>query len=169
MEALKFLRPDRVAPFTGVLWPQPGAWLEGNGAVELCRSGIHALLPQVLPVWIAEELWRVELEDAETVAPGIVAARRGRLVEPIETWNDDSAREFARACAAHVGGASGRAAEYAADARASAEEARADFTTTTVAYMARHAAEAAEPGGFEREKVWQARWLAARLGLGAEI
>jgi hypothetical protein len=169
MNAFKFMRPGRVAPFTGVRWPEPGEWIEGDAPVALCRSGVHAIQPEALPVWIAEELWRVELEDAETVAPGIVAASRGRLVERIEAWNDDSAREFAGACAAHVGGVSGRAAEYAADARASAEEARADFTTTTVAYMARHAAEAAEPGGFARERAWQADWLAQRLGLTAEI
>jgi hypothetical protein len=170
VEAFKFLRPGRVGPFTGVTWPQPGDWLESDRPIRLCRSGVHALLPEAFPVWIAEELWRVELQGVEAAAPGIVVGERGRLLDRVRDWNDDTAREFARACAAHVReGASGRAAEYAADATASAEEAVADFTTTTVAYMAAHSAEAASPGGFAAERAWQARWLATRLGLVGEI
>jgi hypothetical protein len=172
MEALKFLRPGRIAPITGMAWPPPGDWLDAQGPPDLCRDGIHALTldSPVLAVWVAEELWRVELEDAEEVAPGLLAARRGRLLSRVEEWNDDTAREFARACAAHVQDASSeRAAEFAADAKASAEDAVADFTTTTVAYMARHAAEATTPGGFETEKEWQSRWLADRLGLPISV
>jgi hypothetical protein len=170
MKAFKFLRPGRVAPFTRVTWPKPGEWVESDGDVDLCRSGVHALEPRALPVWIAEELWRVELEGAETVAPGIVAGTRGRLVERVEAWNDETAREFARACAARVSDApAGLAAERAADATASAETARADYTATTVAYMAAHSAEAGSPGGYEAEREWQARWLVERLGLAGEI
>lgn len=166
MQALKFLRPGRVAPFTKVTWPEPGEWLDSDAPPELCRAGVHALLPDVLATWISEELWRVELDGAETVAPGIVVGRRGRLVARVEEWNDETAREFARACAAHVQDApSGRAADCAADAAASAEGALADFTATTVGYMAAHAAEATTPGGFATERVWQSRWLADRLGV----
>jgi hypothetical protein len=166
MQALKFLRPGRVAPFTKVTWPEPGEWLESDAPPELCRAGVHALLPDVLATWISEELWQVELDGAETVAPGIVVGRRGRLVARVEEWNDETAREFARACAAHVQDApSGRAADCAADAAASAEGAIADFTATTVGYMAAHAAEATTPGGFATERVWQSRWLADRLGV----
>ncbi len=166
MRALKFLRPGRVAPFSKVTWPEPGEWLDADGRPDLCRAGVHALLPDALAPWIAEELWRVELDGAEALAPGILVASRGRLVSPVEEWNDETAREFARACAAHVQeGATGRAAEYAADARASAEEAGADFTATTVGYMAAHAAEAMRPGGFTAEREWQSRWLAERLGV----
>jgi hypothetical protein len=168
MEALKFLRPGRVGPFSRVTWPEPGTWLESEEAPELCRAGIHALLPEVLSRWVAEELWRVELEDEETVAPGIVVAPRARLFSRVEEWNDETAREFARACASHVRDVSAeRAAEYAADAKASAEEAVADFTATTVAYMAAHAAEAQSPGGYESERLWQSRWLAERLGVAS--
>jgi hypothetical protein len=166
MHALKFLRPGRVAPFANVTWPEPGEWLDADGPPDLCRAGVHAILPDVLAPWIAEELWRVELDGAEALAPGILVASRGRLVSPVEEWNDETAREFARACAAHVQeGATGRAAEYAADARASAEEAAADFTATTVGYMAAHAAEAIRAGGFTAERAWQSRWLAERLGV----
>ena len=61
----------------------------------------------------------------------------------------------------------GRAGEYAADAKASAEEAVADYTATTVAYMAAHGAESRAPGGFKTEREWQSRWLAERLGVSA--
>ena len=166
MQALKFLRPGRVAPFTKVTWPEPGEWLESDARPELCRAGVHALLPDVLATWISEELWRVELDGGEEVAPGIVVAPRGRLVARVEEWNDETAREFARACATHVEGSPpGRAADCAADAAASAEGAAADYTATTVGYMAAHAAEATAPGGFAAERVWQSRWLAERLGL----
>jgi hypothetical protein len=170
MRALKFLRPGRVAPFARVTWPEPGQWLEvGMDDVQLCREGVHALLPDVLATWIAEELWRVELDGGDVLAPGIVVAPRGRLVSRVEEWNDETAREFARACAAHVsaGATAGRAAEYAADAAASAEEAVADYTATTVGYMAAHAAEAMRPGGFAAERTWQSRWLAERLDVSA--
>jgi hypothetical protein len=170
MEAFKFLRPGRVAPFTGVRWPAAGDWLEAEQPVELCRSGVHALLPEALPVWIAEELWRVELDGAEELVPGILVGSRGRLLARVEDWNDATAREFARACAAHVQvGTAGRAAEYAGDAATSAETATADASATTVAYMAAHAAEAASPGSFAEERSWQARWLAGRLALDAAI
>jgi hypothetical protein len=167
MEALKFLHPGRVAPFTGVTWPPPGQWLVSARAPELCRAGVHALLADVLAVWIAEELWRVELDGGQELAPGIVVASRGRLVGRLESWNDQTAREFARACAAHVRGATGRAGEYAAEAAAAAEQAMAGGSATRVGYVAAHAAEAMASGGFAAERRWQSRWLADRLGVRA--
>ena len=167
-EGLKFLRPGRVGPYSRVVWPAPGEWLESEAESELCKRGIHAVLPDVLSRWVAEELWFVELDGAELAASGILVAPRGRLVARVEEWNDETAREFARACATHVAHVTeGRAGEYAADANASAETAGADFTATTVAYMAAHAAEAQSPGDFEAERLWQSRWLADRLGIAS--
>jgi hypothetical protein len=155
-----------VAPFTGVTWPPPGQWLAAAAPVELCRAGVHGLLPDVLATWIAQELWRVEFDGGRELAPGIVVAPRGRLLGRVEAWNDQTAREFARTCAAHVGAqARGRAAEYAADAAAAAEEAVAGASATRVGYMAACAAEAMAPGGFAAERRWQSHWLAARLGI----
>ncbi len=169
MEALKFLRPGRVGPFTGVTWPPPGEWLASAEPTELCRAGVHALLAGVLATWIAEELWRVELDGGQQLTPGIVVASRGRLLGRVEAWNDQVAREFAQACAAHVRGhATGRAAEYAADATAAAEEAVAGDSVTRVGYIAAHAAEAMAPGGFAVERRWQSRWLADRLGVSTD-
>ena len=113
-----------VAPFTGVTWPPPGQWLASAAPPELCRAGVHALLADSLATWTAEELWRVELDGAWELAPGIMVASRGRLLGRVEAWNDQTAREFARACATHVREhTSGRAAEYAADAATAAAEA----------------------------------------------
>jgi hypothetical protein len=72
-------------------------------------------------------------------AARLVVASRGRLLDRVEAWNDRTAREFARAYAAHVrSGATRRAAEYAADAAAAAE------------------------------RRWQSGWLADRLGVRVE-
>jgi hypothetical protein len=167
MEALKFLRPGRVAPFANVVWPEPGEWLESDEPPELCLAGVHALLPAALAPWIAEELWRVELEGGKELAPGIVVGQRARLLSRVVEWNEETAREFARACAEHVRAAAprGQAAEYAADAAAAAEGAVANYTAATVGYMAAHAAEAMRPGGFTTERRWQSLWLATRLGI----
>jgi hypothetical protein len=170
MKALKFTRPDRVAPFTAVAWPAPGEWLTVHEAPALCRRGVHGIHTTVLPTWIAEELWRIELDRAEETAPGIVVGSRGRLLARVEEWNDESAREFSLACADHVRhleAESPRAGEYAADAAGSAPSATAGASAALVGYMAAHAAEAASPGGFAREREWQAAWLTDRLGLAA--
>jgi hypothetical protein len=76
MKALTFLRPGRVAPFTGVTWPPPGQWLASAAPPALCRAGVHALLADSLATWTAEELWRVELDGAWELAPGGFAAER---------------------------------------------------------------------------------------------
>jgi hypothetical protein len=168
MEALKFMRPDRVAPFTAITWPSPGEWLTVEEAPALCRRGVHGIRTTVLPTWIAEELWRIELDGAEEIASGIVVGSRGRLLARVDEWNDETAREFSLACAHHVrhlGAKSERAGDYVADAARSAPNARAGSSAALVGYMAAHAAEAASPGGFSREREWQADWLVDRLGL----
>jgi hypothetical protein len=169
MEALKFLHRGRRAPFAGVTWPPPGQWLTAAAPLELCRAGVHALRPDVLATWIAEELWRVELDGGQELAPGILVAPRGRLLGRVEAWNDQTAREFARACAAHVRvHARGRAAQYAADTAAAAVEVVAGDSAARVGYMAAHAAQAAAPGGFAAERRWQSGWLVDRLGIHTE-
>ena len=95
-----------------------------------------------------------------------MVAPRGRLLDRVEAWNDQSAREFALACAARIGvGETGRAAEYAADAIAAAEDAVAGDSAARVGYVAARAAEAVAPGSFALERRWQSRWLADRLGV----
>ena len=96
--AYKFLDHGRLAPFTGVRWPEPRSWLESD-RVELCVSGVHACRVRDLPYWLRTELWEVELEGDVVEGERLVAARRGRLVRRIEGWNDASARAFGASCA----------------------------------------------------------------------
>jgi hypothetical protein len=147
-----------VAPFAGVTWPEPGRWLSPD---------VHALRPEALAAWLAEELWHVELDDrAEEIVPGVLVAPRGRLLARVEAWGDELAREFSESCAERaLEGASGLAAEFAGDAAAAAGTATAGPTAVLVGYMAAHAAEAKEPGTFAAERRRQSLWLAERLGL----
>jgi hypothetical protein len=164
--ALKFLRPGRIGPFTKVEWPSPGVWLDTDGEPELCKSGIHALRPSALPFWLAEELWRVELDDVRETTSGLVLARRGRLLERVSAWNDETAREFARAClAALPQDGNDIAQQRAADAVMAAQEVTAGLSAAAVGYITAKAAEASRPGGYDEERVRQASWLEERLGL----
>jgi hypothetical protein len=165
--ALKFLRPGRVGPFTGTTWPEPGTWLESPGQPELCRSGIHALQPAGLPYWLGEELWRVELDDAHSAPQGMMLARRGRLLERIDAWDDDAARRFAESCLRALPDdlEEGVAAERRRDAVHAARIVRADATAASVAYITAKAADAERAGGYDRERARQASWLQQHLGL----
>jgi hypothetical protein len=159
---LKFLRAGRVGPFSGVVWPEPGTWLEAGEP----PGRVHAVEPAALAAWLSEELWRVELDGSEPFVRGVHVAPRGRLVERVEAWNDDLAREFAQTCVARVSaGATGRPAEYAADAAKDAETARTGTSVALVAYECAQAAEAAAPGGFDDERRRQSAWLAEQLEL----
>lgn len=165
--ALKFLRPERVGPFTQVAWPVPGSWLDSDGSPELCTAGIHALRPEALPFWLAEELWLVELEGAQEVASGLVLGRRGRLLDRVDAWNDETAREFARACLAALPRTPGNETtrQRADDAATAAHGVTAGPSAASVAYIAAKAAEADRPGGYDEERARQAHWLVKRLGL----
>jgi hypothetical protein len=107
--AFKFLSSDRTGLFSGVRWPEPGTWLEADAEVEQCVSGIHALHPEGLLGWIDDEPWTCELAGIVEDDGHVLVAERGRLLERVAAWNETSAREFARACAArgreHVVGA----------------------------------------------------------------
>jgi hypothetical protein len=164
--AYKFLRTGRMGPFTHAAWPAPGGWLDAGGSPELCRCGIHALLTQALPRWMTEELWQVELEGAEPRDDGIVLARRGRLVARVAGWSDETAGAYAADVVAHLPGSKdGLARARTADIVAMSANVRADTTAAAVGHMAAIAAEAVEPGGYDRERMRQAAWLAERLGL----
>jgi hypothetical protein len=164
--AYKFLRPGRVGPFTGAQWPEAGRWLDPDDQPQLCRSGIHALKPSALPTWMTEELWRVELDDAQEVGRGLVLARRGRLMDQVTAWNDDLAREYGEACIAHVPeGGPPIARQRRADALTELAGVRAGTQAASIGYIAAKAVDALIPGGYEAERQWQAAWLSDRLGL----
>lgn len=165
--ALKFLRLGRVAPFTAVCWPEVGRWLESSGDPELGTSGIHALRASALPVWLAEELWCVELQDVHEAGSGLVVARRGRLLERVDLWNDETAQDFADACLAAL---PQRATDpvvrgRVADAVDAAREVAAGPSAASMAYIAAKAAEADRPQGYWAERARQSAWLERRLDL----
>ena len=98
MIAYKFLREGRVAPFSKVTWPAPGAWLQAVGGGRACDGRVHACRPEDLPDWMDTELWRVELDGDVRVDCGKLIADRGRLLERVEAWNAARAAGFADAC-----------------------------------------------------------------------
>jgi hypothetical protein len=168
MQAYKFLRPGRVAPFSGFVWPA-GEWVEAGGA-ELCVRGVHACRPPDLPYWIGPELWQIELDGEILEEPRKVVAERGRLVRPIDTWNAESRRRFAEGCAVRAceraevarGEHADAIAGYAADAAANV----ARGEVAVLGYIAARAAEIdAGVAGYAAERTAQAEWLAVELGL----
>jgi hypothetical protein len=100
MIAYKFLSSDRVGLYSGVRWPEPGTWVEAEGEVERCVSGIHALYTKGLLDWIDDELWTCELAGIVEDDGHVLVAERGQLLERVAAWNESAARDFARACAA---------------------------------------------------------------------
>jgi hypothetical protein len=163
MIAYKFLTPGRVGLFSGVRWPEPGEWLDA-GAVDPCRAGIHACRVDDLPYWLLPELWRVELDGDVVAGERMVIAPRGRLVERVTGWNEQTARAFGAACAQEARRrveASPDLEPFAADAEGTAEGSPqfAAFATARLAELQEG------PAGYDAERARQARWLADALGL----
>jgi hypothetical protein len=169
--AYKFTRPGGRSPFTAFTWPV-GEWVEAEGELSLCRNGIHACRPEELPRWVNDELWLVELEDVDEERDGLLLARRGRLVERIHAWNEETARELARSCAAVI---TKLAAEHPDDdllqRRAQMIPAIADGPDPSAAalsmYTTAHAADEVIAGSYWIERRRQAEWLRDRLRLDA--
>jgi hypothetical protein len=161
--AYKFLDAGRVAPFTGVAWPEAGTWLESD-EVELCKSGIHACRVRDLPYWLRPELWEVELEGDVLEGERLVAARRGRLVHQIDAWNEQTAQGLAASCLEEARRRATQAPalqEYADDVAGTAVRAPqfAAFATARLAELQDGQA------GYEAERARQAAWLAQALQL----
>jgi hypothetical protein len=177
MIAYKFLRRGSVSPFAQHPWPRDGAWVESSEGARTCDGAVHACAVADLPLWMDSELWRVELDDVVDTAHDKIAARRGRLLERVDTWTPELAAEYAAACAARTHAraqaADERAAAYAQDAAryaqlAADEPARAAACAATSAYIAVSAAMHRDGAHAGHERAWQAAWLAQRLGLAYE-
>jgi hypothetical protein len=163
--AYKVLEPGRVAPFTGVEWPE-GEWMEAE-AVEPCRSGIHACRVSDLPYWLGPQLWEIELEGEVTEQTHKLAARRGRLVRRIPDWNAELLRAFTASCRDATRlrvGSIPVVSGYVGDI----DRFRSRDRHGLAAFASARAAErVGGPGAYERERARQAAWLADRLGLDA--
>ena len=139
MKAYKFLRPGRRGPFSGLVWPE-GGWVEADGDLDACRSGVHACRTQQLAYWLMPELWEVELDGELLETPLKVVASRGRLVRPIDAWDDQARRDLGEECVR-------RAVRYAVlELRETGLTAEADELdgASTLAGLARAAATIAE-------------------------
>ena len=99
MIAYKFLADGRVGPFSGVVWPPEGEWLQARGGDRACDPCVHACRAEDLPEWMDHELWRVELAGDVRVDCGKLVAERGRLLGRVDAWDLELMAAFAEACA----------------------------------------------------------------------
>ena len=95
MIAYKFLARGSVGPFSKRQW-KAGEWVEAARPGE--GWGIHACRSQDLSWWIDAELWRVELDGAVGERATQIEARRGRLLDRIDQWNDEARAAFGLDC-----------------------------------------------------------------------
>jgi hypothetical protein len=157
-----FTRRGAVSPFTGRHWPVPTAGHPGRWFADP-----HACRADVLPIWIAPELWLIELEDVLAEEHGRMFAARGRLLEHIAAWDDAAAEAFATDCCDH---ASALAEDWDGDP-AVREALLADAplvanaaSANVAGYVAALAAgRVGGPEAAAAERRRQAAWLAARL------
>jgi hypothetical protein len=103
----KFLRADMNSPTGSGTW-RKNRWRSVRGVLVPCENGLHCTTTANMTPWINETLWRVEIGDefVEHGEPGTrdhkLVARRMRVVERIEAWNERTARLFAADCAERV-------------------------------------------------------------------
>ena len=88
MIAFTFTGPGARRPFLGVHWPPPGEWAQHGRGSRIDH----------LPVWIAAELWLVELDGSVHEVESQLRAERGRLIRrpavvsiPVVPWPPTSA------------------------------------------------------------------------------
>jgi hypothetical protein len=165
--AYKFLGRGGASVFTGFSWPVPdggpGDWVEAD--VEPCRSGIHACLPEHLPLWAGSLLYEVELDGEVVEDRTKVIAPRGRLTRRIEAWDEGVADRYVRMCA-------DRAHELAQSASPPLEQWEAAIEPSVregpalLGFMAARIAEELDgPEAYDTERARQTEWLVEQLGL----
>ena len=104
MKYYKFLKADRIAPYSGYQYPEPGEWTPEVTDLVECKSGYHLcrLGTDMLEWFGYEELWEVEPGDRIEEYDNKVNTNRCRLIRRIETWNKKTAHLFTDDCAEHV-------------------------------------------------------------------
>jgi hypothetical protein len=176
---------------TGV-W-RKNEWRSVRGRLVPCVNGLHLCRDEHLIQWIGPTIWRAEYDGEMIEVDDKIVARRARVTEKIDAWNERTARLFAADCAervlhlyesAHPGDERPRAAIQAArdfaegridaaaldDARDDARDAARDaaWPTATAAWTAEAAAGAAAwdaAGAAEWVSAWgkEREWQARRL------
>jgi hypothetical protein len=159
--AYAFAKPGARRPFAGVPWPEPGTWAGDPRASRL----------EHLPVWIAAELWVVELEGSVRDIGTQLRAERGRLVRRVDAWDDEAALAFAEDCADRIRRLAGRSRVNGAMTAFLEDAASFDAADANVAgWIAAQAAAAVDgQDGAARERARQAAWLTERLGLDPSV
>jgi hypothetical protein len=172
MRAYKFLSRDGSALLTGFRWPA-GEWVEVEGPLGYCDNGIHACRLGDLAHWLGPELWLMELAGETLPAADSLVARRGRLLERLESWSGGVAQEFADGCARQALALAVEApstAERAGDAVASATNGSVAGAAYIAAAVAGEAGSGVRAGpryedGFLSERTRQSLWIQERLAL----
>jgi hypothetical protein len=163
--AYKFLTPDGASVFTRFAWPlpngRPGDWV--TGAVEPCRSGVHACRPSDLPFWAGRVLYEIELVGEVVEDRAKLVAPRGRLLRRIPAWEDGIRDAYTRMCA-------DRAHELARGASLERwdeviEPSIPEGPALLGFVAARIAEEISGREAYAAERQRQAEWLTERLGL----
>ena len=181
MKAYKFLRRGAIAPISGVPWPTaasgPGPWMEVEGPLAPCRSGLHACRVESLAYWLHDELWEIELDGELARAEDLLVSRRARLVRHLEVWGSGVASRLLAASRAHavdlVDAATPAGKERArlwiqAAGRHVALGNVALGAYTAAMAVARLDCEAADVVRFREERLWQSGFIAAELGLSGD-
>jgi hypothetical protein len=145
MMAYKFLQADRIGPFSGFRWPEPGVWVRATDDLAACRSGVHACRTQDLPWWLSEELWEIELEGQVRIEEHKIVVPAGRLRSRVERWKSTCAQEYAEACAWRARDRAVRALSRAEQLRAADELARCN-TLDAVLSVTRRLAQGVRDG-----------------------
>jgi hypothetical protein len=161
--AYKFLGPGAVGPFTAFRWPVD-RWVEATEAAP-CRKGIHACRPQHLPMWLASELWEIELGGDVVEGERKLVAQRGRLTRRLEDWTPGLALEFGRFCARRTRTRVGFLpvlSGFVSDVDRFVAQRRIPLA----AFAAARAAELRDgPPAYDAERLAQASWLIEHLAL----
>lgn len=185
MRGYGFTGADGRGIYDGAVWPLPsgagpGPWTAAPVPSPL-RGRVRAHRPEDLPYFLDDALWVVELDGDVRREERLLSGDRGRLVARVEAWDEECADEFARECEVRAirqapgitsGGERDLMIGYLDDLHRCVGSGLPPMTAAGPAgYIgARVAAIAAGPGryseGAAAERAAQARWLAARLGLG---
>ena len=142
------------------VWPlphdgHPGAWLAVEPPLIPCTRGLHLCRREDLVLWLGATIWRVEItpEAERLVCEDKIVVSQARIVAPVTTWTERTARLFAADCAERALKAE-QGVGREPDARSwAAMQAARDYAEGRLSDKARSAAESA---------AWSVAWSAAR-------
>ena len=84
-------------------WPlpngEPGAWKAVTGELVPCAHGLHLCRRSDLVHWLGPTIWIAEHDGEKIEQTDKLVVRKARLIAPVETWNETTARLFAADCA----------------------------------------------------------------------